>query len=803
MWSGSMKMSGRQFCSGALALGVLAAMALTAMATPVSAQEGLDVAVESNRLRDFFGGERSDFSHEYLNQMFGPIFPGASEDGNVFTLIIGYFNIFALIIGSILFFYNVSVGVLQSAHEGEVLGRRWSSLWAPIRIILAVGLLVPLPNYNGYNAVQGGIAYVVRGSTTVASYVWGQAFTAIVADNIPITAAASRYDPATTRSVYEIAMCMSLANYQFRNSHDGTGPGPATIGRTRGISSATPDPNNDGMSGIPDIPVASNVSSTVYTVLNDVDGQQKQHGICGSLTVPDTPTFIMKLENPGPYITRYIEAYQEAGEFAIDTMRSYTDAHVEAAARGVDFPTPNAQIRDVIVETGVLINTALRDIARDIMSADPTTTARQRITEHVAGNEACQEGFNGECHGEGWIGAGSWYMMLARINNEVVGLFAGRQTAEDPRFTNPNVPRGWFGGFTAYGRQQNETISNYEEETRAVFATFNEKFDEAANGMAQFGFRVTTTELQEARGSTSPDTVWDSPTIRDWIQYFTEGLGGVTNPTGTFLSGYANDPMIGIMNIGHALMNIGFLLIGADLIAGVVGGVGLGPISQITSLAGTLAGVAIATGSTMAYVLPMLPFLFWVLAVTGYFLLIAEAMVAGSLWAVAHMRMDGEGISGDSAKQGYLMVLALMLTPILMIFGLIIGMLIFKVTSLLITAGYSYAIAGVVSANPLSSIVGIFTLSVLMVLMYIILIERSFALVSEFPTRVLNWIGARADLTKGEEDRARIAALGTAGAVAKTSSTISTVGRVGSNRLSLAKTKSGTATPGNNTPPSP
>ncbi len=45
--------------------------------------------------------------------------------------------------------------------------------------------------------------------------------------------------------------------------------------------------------------------------------------------------------------------------------------------------------------------------------------------------------------------------------------------------------------------------------------------------------------------------------------------------------------------------------------------------------------------------------------------------------------------------------------------------------------------------------------------MQLILIERSFSLITELPNRVLNWIGGKADLAdQGALDRARIGMIG-------------------------------------------
>ena len=146
---------------------------------------------------NYFGDEFGDpYSSVFLNQMFGPLFPSASgiTTESIFPYLITYFNVIILLVGGMMFFYNASVGVMQTAHEGSVLGQRWSTLWAPLRLIMAVGMLVPL--YNGYNMGQASVAFVVKGSTKMASSVWVRAAELVLVDDIPISTPVTNFDPS-------------------------------------------------------------------------------------------------------------------------------------------------------------------------------------------------------------------------------------------------------------------------------------------------------------------------------------------------------------------------------------------------------------------------------------------------------------------------------------------------------------------------------------------------------------------------------------------------------------------------------
>ena len=133
---------------------------------------------------------------------------------------------------------------------------------------------------------------------------------------------------------------------------------------------------------------------------------------------------------------------------------------------------------------------------------------------------------------------------------------------------------------------------------------------------------------------------------------------------------------------------------------------------------------------------------------------------------MAHLRLDGEGLSGEAARQGYYLVLALTLTPVLMVFGFLLGMAIFKVTATLIGIGLDVALRGLAHDQSWAIwLLGMAIVSILMVVVYVVLAERSFSLVAELPGKVLRWVGADAVVASREDDRIRATAVGGAAAV--------------------------------------
>jgi conjugal transfer/type IV secretion protein DotA/TraY len=740
-----------------LALGMTMAMAAGALAQGVP---GGSLPTPAS-YGDLFGTQTGDaYSSILLNQMFGPLFPSATAaEGSegvrtVFSSIIGYFNVIILVVGGLMFFYNVTVGVLQSAHEGQVLGQRWSSLWAPIRVLFAVGLLVPVPNYGGYNLAQVGVAYVVKGSTNIASEVWKSSVDLILDGDIPIATSEPRFNPEHIRTLYENAACMNLLNYQYR-----------TIKSPKIVDyqvTYTPfeDRSNIGL---------LSASFPRYRGLTNVDNMA---GICGAWYTPDVPAYLLRLldETEGAeraaaqaIVERFAEGHRDIMVNVETAVRALATGDSAAKPVRQDIfettlqPLPFTNQLIAISETANSELKALTDELRASAQATSGKSAYANLRSRITGN--CTEGSSGPtsskgCYGEGWIGAGAYYTTLARVNAEinslvtaqpkVLGRTFGTLTTQE-QFVDNAGGGGWFWGRNASGQ-----LLPSDEEAQRILTRYMELFSTSSAPLAALGYQMSTTDIisanAEAGDSTSGLLDRFLSAVNEEIQIAQAGLIRYFDPAAA-----GQDPMIGLISTGGFLIGIG----GAILFVSIFS-------TTVAVIAVPFFSILLAAGATLSFVLPMMPFFYWILGVTGYFLLVVEAIVAVNLWALAHMRMDGDGISGQAGQKGWLMLLALLMTPVLMVFGFLIGMGIFRISSNLISAGMFYAVSGISGgSNILVALVGIIAFSIMIVTAYIFILERSFSLISEFPNRVMMWMGEGIQIGGGE-DRIRAAAAGAA-----------------------------------------
>ncbi|MGO4480303.1 DotA/TraY family protein [Rhizobium sp. 2TAF27] len=94
---------------------------------------------------------------------------------------------------SVLFFlaglglsYGVISGIVSSAYTGKILGDRWHQIWTPLRIVVGLGLLCPLPA-TGFSSVHYILRDVVaRGGINLADATWNTFVGIVAKDGVPI-----------------------------------------------------------------------------------------------------------------------------------------------------------------------------------------------------------------------------------------------------------------------------------------------------------------------------------------------------------------------------------------------------------------------------------------------------------------------------------------------------------------------------------------------------------------------------------------------------------------------------------------
>ncbi len=118
-----------------------------------------------------FAPPASDYSVVFLGNLFGVVDgvlhgTGSQIMGTMFSV----FNSAVLALGGMIIMYTLIVSTMNTAHEGQMLGQKWSSIWIPVRS--TVGLALLIPKASGYCMMQIFVMWIVVQGVGAADKIW-------------------------------------------------------------------------------------------------------------------------------------------------------------------------------------------------------------------------------------------------------------------------------------------------------------------------------------------------------------------------------------------------------------------------------------------------------------------------------------------------------------------------------------------------------------------------------------------------------------------------------------------------------
>ena len=222
------------------------------------------------------------------------------------------------------------------------------------------------------------------------------------------------------------------------------------------------------------------------------------------------------------------------------------------------------------------------------------------------------------------------------------------------------------------------------------------------------------------------------------------------------------DPFSSLMTLGNTMILLSVGAMGlAALAASTTGTVAATAFQALTGNFGGAAGTVVlhflmnflgtpifalllallVPGLTIAFVLPMIPWVMWMAGVMGWLILVCEAVIAVPLWMLAHMTMGGEGLHGN-AREGYALIFNVLFRPVLMLFGLFLGYFVFTSMSWLIRETFGVAAGFVLEQGWLvTNFLGVIVLISIFVMAHVVAALTSFRMISLIPHHVPRLIG--------------------------------------------------------------
>ena len=351
--------------------------------------------------------------------------------------------------------------------------------------------------------------------------------------------------------------------------------------------------------------------------------------------------------------------------------------------------------------------------------------------------------------------AGSYYMLISKISgdaNAVAGMFP---TATPGTLISTTLNGGVQNTLaTELGRSywfQSNADRDAQKILAGIGASYNASVSAWNEAAANAGLREFITERAYAGDdASSPENFLPPPTN------LLKGIQLLAPDTITV------DPMIGLMAYASTFLTYAVVAIGVLATASAVPLFGSIP-ATLAAMTSGLFQIGIFAAIFVGFVLPYLPAVIWLIAILAFMLLVIEAVFAAPLWAVAMLSMDGHGISSNISRKGWSLLLMLFLTPLLMVFGFLLGMVLFRIAAFSLNGMLFAALSSQMAADPgafgvLSQFLTMAVLTVFVGLLYVVIIDWSFSLINVFPARVFKWIdGIGDDLGAGTAMTARAA----------------------------------------------
>jgi len=345
----------------------------------------------------------------------------------------------------------------------------------------------------------------------------------------------------------------------------------------------------------------------------------------------------------------------------------------------------------------------------------------------------------------GWAGAGLWYNNIARANGGITGAVQAL-----PKIKHyPEIME--IVANAKLRNNKNVTADDLFTPTKGSDADL--QMQKSGESQAVIPLQRIYSAWKDVANQYKPAT---GNAIYDFLNYLfgTQGLFDLRSPGNQSVHPLALMTSMGKNLLEASIRNLGVAAagnIGGGMLSGASAALGVGA-DVASSILFMIVGVTLGAGIILYYVLPFMPFIYFFFAVGSWIKEVFEAMVGVPLWALAHLRIDGDGLPGEAARSGYFMIFEIFLRPMMILFGLIAAVSIFSAMATVLNSIFDIAVTNAGGTNFANSgtvtftafargpIDQLFYTILYAVLMYIIAMS-SFKMIDLIPNSIMRWLG--------------------------------------------------------------
>ena len=687
---------------------------------------------------------------------------------------VGMHRVFALysfgllVVATMIFSYMIVTVLAETMQSGTAFGKRYNHVWAPIRMVVAFGLLMPLNtsasgvgNYYGFNSAQYIVLYAAKYGSNFATKAWllfnnelGAA-TAIQAEKIATP------NPPELEQVVQFIYLAKACGFAETSYRDSNTANDIKMYVVKDNTAATAQIELGNVGSAPTYTDLINFANgaSVLKVRFGYKDEKKFAGyagyvapVCGELNIPLTDTRAPGSQNEGNEVLQrfYISLVRDlwhdnSTHEELFKHYPYKLINKNSSATAIGEPTTDmAKDR---------IKYAMDNIKIAINGGSLPTGYLGGFSMPAGGAIGAMRAsarFNvpADLNAKGWAGAAIWYNRIAEMNG-----------AASSAILNIPVP-------TLYPAVMEE-VYRYKQKTAGTVGSEGRYDPELSSGGSVKLKDQADEDYARAYSRTynfwSTSGVKGTPHTRSTGNMLYDILNQMIGTDGLFNIRNNMDvhPLAQLSAVGQSLIEASLRNLSATAVYAGGGAVNsilkLADTSQIDKIAGavvTLTMVTMTAGFILYYIIPFLPFIYFSFAFGGWVKGIFEAMVGVPLWALAHIRIDGNGLSGQAALSGYFLVFEIFLRPILMIAGFLASISIFSALVYVLNIVFDMVVAnvggfdvdaaintGLLNVAEMRDVVDEFFYTILYVMIVYLMGMSSFKMVDLVPNNILRWMG--------------------------------------------------------------
>lgn len=703
---------------------------------------------------DYFTPPVTDKSIDLLGHLFGPTIGSVYLGGNANPALLHMFERFnaaIMVLGTLIVCYIAVISTINTAQEGQVMGRKWSSLWIPLRSLLGMLLLMPGPT-SGYSIMQNVVIWLIMHGVGAADTLWngmlddlknGMSPTQGITRPAQNTQAAKIYDALELigADVAEAALRSTVCMNTIHKLANGSAKPP--VG---GFN--TPKRNNVREMG--------NYVTTYETIHahNHVTSEEAQFAgslrigipnhkefdhICGHYTITgsakrsDWDQIQAKTLSQDALFSKAKEIYQHkvwALQLILQNFHGLANKIVDETVMPRDqndrvTATPDQPLQPSGYRH-MAINTYREILKQQIKPA--TINSVQNVVHAGKAN--------------GWVSAGSFYFTLNQIHpiEFYSDIMVPINIDAIPYCDNP------------------QACSNYTPEMKNILTPQLHDFLQYGPEISYMGTRLWDAKVFLENDFTSiHDKLNLSPVGTSQSAPFFKLQHDMLLLLQEMMSEQHPDPLIAQGKFGSSIMSLSeraWLDTQNELetmINRATEGYSsiteafkqkLQSLSQRGAIAVAIYSIVWIIGATLAIYIPLVPYIIFTVAVVGWFLLVIEAIVAAPILAISFMLPTGDEMG--KMLQGLMLLLNIILRPVLMLFGFIFATRLYQAVVKLVNFGMLSNFDYLNTADSMFAWVAVLTIYATFV---ITLSNKSFSLIYALPDKVLRWMGAMPEQT--------------------------------------------------------